>query len=53
MTRDEKIQAIQFQDEIGAIVDKYLQASMDLKVMAEVLCYEASYLQTRNEELAP
>jgi hypothetical protein len=42
MTRDERVQAIKFQDAIGEVVDQYLREGMAPDRIAEVLRDEAS-----------
>lgn len=42
LTKDERKQAIKFQDAIGAIVDEYLKEGMDIDMIREVLVDEAS-----------
>ena len=42
LTRDERAQAIKFQDAIGEVVDQYLREGMDPDRIVEVLRDEAS-----------
>lgn len=52
LTKDERNQAIKFQDAIGEIVDQYLKEGMDVERMRDVLRDEASSdLYGRREEL--
>ena len=52
MTKDERKQAINFQDAIGEIVDQYLKEGMDVDIMKEVLRDEAGTdLHKRREEI--
>lgn len=53
LTKDERQQAIKFQDAIGEIVDQYLKEGMDVDRISEILSDEASTdrLHGRREEL--
>lgn len=52
LTKDERTQAIKFQDAIGAIVDQYLKEGMDTDIIREVLRDEASSsLEVRRHDL--
>lgn len=52
LTKDERQQAIKFQDAIGEIVDQYLKEGMDVETIKEVLRDEAgSDLHRRREEI--
>ncbi len=52
LTKDERYQAIKFQDAIGEIVDQYLKEGMDVETIREVLRDEAgSDLYGRRDEL--
>lgn len=51
MGRTERKQAISFQDSIGELVDEYLRAGMEIKLMKEVLEDEAKNLYVRKREL--
>jgi hypothetical protein len=52
LTRDERLQAVKFQDAIGEVVDVYLREGMDPDLIAEVLKDEAaSDLRMRRLEL--
>jgi hypothetical protein len=52
LTKDERTQAIKFQDAIGAIVDQYLKEGMDIETLRDILVDEAgSDLYGRRDEL--
>ena len=53
LTKDERKQAIKFQDAIGEIVDQYLKEGMDVETIQEVLRDEAgSDLYARRDEVS-
>ena len=51
LTKDERTQAIKFQDAIGKLIDEYLLEGMNAETMETVLIDEASHLRIRKEEL--
>lgn len=52
LTKDERQQAIKFQDAIGEIVDQFLREGMDTDIIREVLRDEAnSSLELRRVDL--
>lgn len=52
LTRDERLQAIKFQDAVGGVVDGFLREGMDPALIIEILRDEAlSDLFARRKEL--
>lgn len=51
LTKDERNQAIKFQDAVGQLIDQYLLEGMDPETMEVVLTDESQHLRIRKEEL--
>jgi len=51
LTKDERNQAIKFQDAVEKLIDEYLLEGMDTDIMEQVLQDESSHLKLRKEEL--